>query len=111
MFPLGHDSHSLGNRSCTHTGSCIHKGSGTGTGNRKGRCSWRGVVQLLQDVPSLLAAGRRGGLPDVQLGVCTGMGSGMGSRVVDRGIVRNARDTLQGSTHHWLVLKTKMNDC
>lgn len=76
---------------------------------------WRGVVQSLQDVQSLPGAELRGGLPDVLLGVRTGMGSGMGSRGVDRGTVRSARDIrdvhTQGSRQHWLVLKTKMNDC
>ena len=73
---------------------------------------WRGVVLSLPGVQLLLVAGLRGGLPDVlQLGARTGMGSGTGTRGIDRGIVRNARDTLdvhtQGSKHHWIVLKRK----
>lgn len=113
--PLGHDSHSLGNHSCTHKGSCIHTGSGTGMGNRRGRCVWRDVVQSLQDVQSPPGAEKRGGLPDVLLGVCTGIGSGTGSRGVDRGTVHNARDIRDvhslGSRNHWLALKTKMSGC
>ena len=102
--PLGHDSHSLCNRSCTHTGSCIRTGSGTGMGNRRGRFVWRDVVQSLQDVQSLPGTGKRDGLPDVLLGGCTGSGSGTGSRGVDRGTDHNARDIrgvhTPGSRHH-----------
>ena len=85
-------------------GSYIHTGSGTGTGNRKGRCAWRAVVQSLPDVQSPPGAELRGGLPEVLLGVHMGMGSGTGSRDVDRSTVHNATDTpdvhTRGSTQH-----------
>ena len=109
--PQGQDSHILGNHSCTHTGSCIHTGNGTGMGNRRGRCLWRDV-RSLQDVQSLPRAGKRGGLPDVLLGVCRCMGSGKGSRGVGRGTVHNARGIRDvhtlGSRNHWLGLKPKL---
>ena len=122
MSPLGRESRSPGNRSCSR--SCIRTGSGRGMGNCKGRCVGQGAVLLGAMLGVLQRVGRGAAraqqsevLLDVLLGGRQGAGMGMGSDTgirVDRGIVvRNARDIpdvhTQGSRHRLIQLKEKWN--